>query len=89
MKLIYFFGQYEEQEFEYEADDDEVMSIIFDAIKADGYDITEEMIDEYTVLCNDEIKDHFCSEAYEQWKEYEEYRKDQLGYYGFSIKDFI
>ena len=94
MTLTYYFGR-DEAEFEFDADYSEVMDIVYKALEVDGYDlenedeITDELIDEYIDLCMDEIKDYFYSKAYEQWKDYEEYRKDPMGYYGFSIKDFI
>lgn len=79
-----------EYEYEYNADYSEVLDIIYAAIKTDGYnDITEELIDKYTELCYAEIKDYFCADAYEEWKDHKSYKDDPLGYYGFSIKDFI
>jgi hypothetical protein len=95
MTLTYYYGRDDEYEFEYEADYDEAMEIVYEALKQDGYDITnedevtDELIDEYIDLCMDKIKEHFSDEAYDQWRDYEEYRRDPLGYYGFSIKDFI
>ena len=94
MTITYYFGRNEE-EFEFEVDYCEALDIVYDALKADGYDVynedevTDELIEEYFDICYDEIKDHFYDEAYEQWRDYEEYRRDPLGYYGFSIKDFI
>ena len=91
MIITYYFGR-NEVEFDYEADYEEVLDIIYTALKADGYNtdgITDDLIEEYFDICYDDIKDHFCADAYEQWKDQESYRSDRLGYYGFSNKDFI
>lgn len=94
MTITYYFGN-DDSEFEYEADYSEVLDIVYKSLKADGYDIddedevTEELIEEYIDYCMDEIKEHFHDEAYEEWEDAESYRKDPLGYYGFSNSDFI
>jgi hypothetical protein len=81
-----------EYEYEYEADDSEVFDLIKDDLAKDGYDIYEvddSIIDEYIDMAMDDIKDYFCADAYEEWKDAKSYDDDPLGYYGFSIKDFI
>ena len=93
MTLYYtFVKNCREYEYEYEASDSKVFDIIKDYLAEDGYDIYEvddSIIDEYIDMAMDEIKDYFCSEAYEEWKDAKSYSDDPLGYYGFSIKDFI
>ena len=80
-------------EYEYDADTSEAMHIVYAALKADGYDIddeiTEELIDEYIEYCMDDIKEYFYDAAYDEWKDNKSYNDDPMGYYGFSYKDFI
>ena len=73
MTLYYTFVENcNEYEYEFDADYSEAMKIVYAALKADGYDIddedeiTDELIDEYLEYCDEEIKDNFCEEAYEE-----------------------
>ena len=71
-------------------------SEVFDLVKKylieDGYtpeELDDEDIDNYIYDYIDELKEHFYDEALEAFKECCDYESDPLGYYGFSISDFI
>jgi hypothetical protein len=82
----------QEHEFEYDADYSEVLNIVQEALEQDGYayeEADDELISEYIDNCWSDIRDYFYLDAYNQWKDNKEYDDDPLGYYGFSIHDFI
>lgn len=96
MTLHYKFVEYcREYYYEFDADYSEIVGIVKPYIIADGYDwddedeITDDLIDDYIDNYMDEIKEYFYDEAYEEWKDAKSYDDDPLGYYGFSIHDFI
>ena len=87
-----FYSNGREYEYEYEPDFGEVLAIVREALEEDGYDYEEadeKLIAEYMDICWDEIKEHFYDEARKEWKENKSYKDDPLGYYGFSVKDFV
>lgn len=62
----------------------------------DGEDELEYILEEFINDCLDEdddfidmAKDMFRDDAYEEYKETMEYRRDPYGYYGVHISDFI
>ena len=82
-----------EYDFEFEVDYSNVIELIRADLETDGIDPyddeNEDVIDEYIENAMDDIKSHFENEAKEIWLDELEYENDPLGYYGFSIRDFI
>lgn len=89
MTLYYtFIKNCKEYDYEYEADDTEIFNLIKEEMAEDGYDIYEVadcFVDEYIENAIDYIKDHFCSAAYDEWKES---KMSAYEYYGLNERDY-
>ena len=105
MILDYSWGEYDEVEYEYEVDIDDVIELAIQ-FYADEFsknisdrEIVEKVIKElinYDLLVfeqDDEfmsyLKEYFEDAAAEEYEDGREYARDPMGYYGMHISDFI
>ena len=105
MILNYSWGEYDEVEYEYEVDTDDVIELAIQ-FYADEFsknisdrEVVEKVIKElinYDLLLFEEddefmsyLKEYFEDAAMEEYEDAREYARDPMGYYGMHISDFI